>query len=60
MKVFSYLKKRLNERSSWAAIVAAIGVASMLEFPWDIASAVCGTIAVLIPDGEVKKTEAPQ
>ena len=57
MKTLSYIKARLNERSSWMAIVAAIGVASALPFPWDIASAICGIIAVLVPDGEVRKTK---
>ena len=57
MKALSYLKARLNERSSWMAIVAAIGVASALPYPWDIASAVCGIIAVLVPDGQVKPSE---
>ena len=57
MRLFSYLKARLNERSSWVAISAAIAAASALPFPWDIASAIVGTLAVLVPDGEVKKSK---
>jgi len=56
MKVISYLKARLNERSSWVAISAAIAAASALPYPWDIACAIVGTIGVLVPDGEVKKS----
>ena len=55
MKLLSYLKARLNERSSWVAISAAIAAASALPFQWDIASAIVGVMAVLVPDGEVKK-----
>jgi hypothetical protein len=50
MKAIRYLKARLKERSSWAAIVAAITTASLLSFPWDVAAAVAGTIGVLVPE----------
>lgn len=46
----SYLKARLKEASSWVAIVAALTAASQLEFPWDIAAAICGIIGVLVPE----------
>ena len=55
MKALSYLKSRLNERSTWVAFGLAFSAASMLEWPWSIASAVVGVIAALVPDGEVKK-----
>jgi hypothetical protein len=51
MKELRYLKARLKERSSWAAIVAAVTAASLLTFPWDVVAAVVGTIGVLVPEG---------
>ena len=57
MKFLQYIKRRLNERSSWLAIGSAIVAASALPFPWDVASAIVGSIAVLVPDGQVKPTE---
>lgn len=57
MKFLQYIKRRLNERSSWVAIGAAIAAASALPFPWDVASAIVGSIAVLVPDGQVKPTK---
>jgi hypothetical protein len=50
MTAFRYLKARLKERSSWAAIVAAITAASLLTFPWDVVAAVAGVIGVLVPE----------
>jgi uncharacterized membrane protein len=47
-----YLKCRLKERSSWAAIVAAITAASMLDWPWSLAAFIAGVIGVLVPEGE--------
>jgi hypothetical protein len=50
MKALRYLEARLKERSSWAAIVAAITAASLLTFPWDVVAAVAGVIGVLVPE----------
>jgi hypothetical protein len=50
MKALRYLKARLKERSSWAAIVAAITAASLLTFPWDVAAAFAGIVGVLVPE----------
>ncbi len=50
MRLVGYLKARLREASSWAAIVAAITAASVLEWPWDIAAAAAGIIGVLVPE----------
>jgi hypothetical protein len=50
MKVIGYLKARLKERTSWAAIVAAITAASLLTFPWDVAAAIAGIVGVLVPE----------
>lgn len=55
--MISYLKKRLGERSSWVAIVAAFTAASALNWPWDIAAGIAGIIGVLVPDGPVKKAK---
>lgn len=51
MKAIKFIKARLKERSSWVAIVGAITVASALDWPWDVAAAVAGTIGVLVPEG---------
>ena len=50
MKALRYLKARLRERTSWAAIVAAVTAASLLAFPWDVVAAVAGVIGVLVPE----------
>jgi hypothetical protein len=50
----SYIKDRLNERSTWLLFGAAITAAAALSWPWSLASCVVGCIAALIPDGPVK------
>ena len=52
--MLSYIKARLNERSTFMLIVAAISTAGMLPMPWSLVSAILGTIAAFIPDGPVK------
>lgn len=59
MKFLGYLKARLKEGSSWASIVAAITAASLLEYPWDIAAAVCGVIGVLVPEQKEGREDPP-
>ena len=60
MKTLSYIKARLNERSTWTAFGLAFGAASLLDWPWSVASAVVGVIAALVPDGEAIKTKEPE
>lgn len=48
-KVVGYLKARFNERSTYGAIVAAIGIAAALQAPWSYLSVAVGVIGVLVP-----------
>jgi len=52
--MLDYLKARLDERSTWLLISGAIATASTLSWPWNLASALVGLIAALVPDGPVK------
>lgn len=54
MKLLSYLKARLNERSTWMLFGASVATASALTLPWSVASVVVGVIAAMVPDGPVK------
>jgi hypothetical protein len=49
-----YLRRRMNERSTWILIGAAITVASALPWPWSVVSCLVGVIGALVPDGPVK------
>jgi len=49
----AYLRKRLNERSTWVAIGAAITAASVIPAPWSYWAFVAGLIGTLVADGEV-------
>jgi hypothetical protein len=53
--MINFLRKRLNERSTWLLIGMGIAAASQLREPWSIVSVVVATIAALIPDGPVKQ-----
>lgn len=50
----SYIKARLDERSTWLLFGAAITAAAALSWPWSLASCIVGCIAAMIPDGPVK------
>jgi len=52
---FAYLRARLDERSTWVAIGAGIGVAAALPWPWSLVSAIVGVIAALVPDAKPKQ-----
>jgi hypothetical protein len=54
VKLLSYLKARLNERSTWMLFGASVATASALTLPWSVASVVVGVIAAMVPDGPVK------
>jgi hypothetical protein len=47
--LLSYLKDRLGERSTWAAIVAGITGASVLDSPFNWLAIAAGTIGALVP-----------
>lgn len=51
MKWLTWLRDRLDERSTWMLILSGIGTASALPRPWDIVSAIGHTIAAFVPDG---------
>ena len=50
----SYLRARLEERSTWLLIGAAIAAAAALPWPWSAISCAVGVIGALTPDGSVK------
>lgn len=50
----SYLRQRLDERSTWIMVGASVAVAAALPWPWSLVSAIVGAIAALVPDGSVK------
>lgn len=49
MKFLSYLKNRLDEKSTWAGVAAAITGGAALPSPYSWLCIAAGTIAVLIP-----------
>lgn len=57
MKVFhpilatiGYLKARLSERSTWAAITGGLTGAALLPDPWNVVAAIAGIIGALVPE----------
>lgn len=53
MKFIRYIKKRLNERSTWVAFGAGIAGASVLPFPFSWLAIVCAVIGAIVPDGDI-------
>ncbi|MDE2103186.1 MAG: hypothetical protein KGL39_38425 [Patescibacteria group bacterium] len=49
MKIIAYLKDRLDERSTWAAIGAAVTGAAALQSPYSWLAIAVGIIGTLIP-----------
>ncbi|HEX5184452.1 MAG TPA: hypothetical protein VFW19_15045 [Allosphingosinicella sp.] len=49
MRVLSYIKARLDERSTWAGIAAAIGGGAALASPYSWLAIAAGTIAAIVP-----------
>ena len=47
--MLAYLKQRLEERSTWAAIGVGITAAAALSWPWNLALVVAATIGALVP-----------
>jgi fumarate reductase subunit D len=54
MKALQYIKRRLNERSTWLLIGAGIAGAAALVWPWSLVAAVVAVIGALVPDGDMK------
>lgn len=50
----AYLRARLDERSTWLLIGAAVTGAEALKWPWSLVSVIVGTVAALTPDGPLK------
>ena len=49
MKLLRYLKARLCERSTWAAIGLGVSGAAALETPWSYVFVAVGVIGALVP-----------
>jgi hypothetical protein len=51
MKALAYLKARLDERSTWVAITAAVAGAAALPSPYSWLAIGAGVIGALVPSG---------
>jgi hypothetical protein len=47
--MLAYLKRRLEERTTWAAIGAAIPAAAALPWPWNLASVIVAAMVAIAP-----------
>lgn len=50
----SYIRQRLDERSTWILFGAAVTAAAALPWPWSLIMAIVGVIGALVPDAPVK------
>jgi hypothetical protein len=50
----SYIRARLDERSTWLLIGAAVTAAAGLEWPWNAIMFAVGVVGALVPDSAVK------
>jgi hypothetical protein len=50
----SYLRARIEERSTWLLIGTSVAAAAALPWPWSLVSVIVGVIAALVPDGPAK------
>lgn len=55
LKVFKYLKRRLEERSTWTLLVASLGSVAGLPRPFNWLGFVGLVFAAFTPDGNVTK-----
>ena len=55
MKALTYLKARLDERSTWIMFGAGVTAASALPSPWSYISMGVAVVAALVPDGRMSK-----
>jgi hypothetical protein len=49
----AYLRRRLCERSTLADIIAGLGAAALLPWPWSLGCLALSLAKALIPDGPV-------
>jgi hypothetical protein len=49
----TYIRRRLDERSTWLLIGASVTAAAALDWPWNLISFVVGVIGALVPDSAV-------
>lgn len=49
VKTLEYIKARLNEKTTWAGIVAAITAGATLESPYSWLVIAAGILAVVVP-----------
>jgi len=47
--MYAYFKRRLEERSTWAAIGVGITGAAALPWPWNIALLAAAILGALVP-----------
>lgn len=47
--MIQYIRKRMNEASTYAGIVTAIAFGSTLEHPWDYVAIAIGVLGVVVP-----------
>ena len=53
IRFLHYLRARLGERSTLGDIVAGIGAAALLPWPWSLACLALSLVKALVPDGRV-------
>ncbi len=49
MKILEYIKARLGERSTWAAIGVGVTGAAALSVPWSYAFVAVAVIGAIVP-----------
>lgn len=52
MKVLSYMKARLEEKSTWAAVGVGVAAAASLVVPWNYIFIAVAVIGALAPTGK--------
>lgn len=54
LNFFKYIKARLGEKTTWAAISAAAITASTVSEPWNYGVFVCSALVALVPSDKLK------
>lgn len=49
VKTLEYIKARLNEKTTWAGVVAAVTAGAALDAPYSWLVIAAGVIAILVP-----------
>ncbi len=58
LKVVSYLKARLGERSTWVSIGVGVTGAAALVIPWNYVFIAVAVIGALVPTSSKEDTDA--